>query len=180
MADTIEPAKSGRAACRTCKQPIQKGELRFGEEVPNMFAEGEPTYQWHHLGCAATKKAGKLKAALAAFAGDVPGKEALLKTVEENAAKEKPATFPYAERASTGRSKCQECEQPIGKGELRVAVEREVETGSFTRKGAGYLHLACAPKHVTDPGLLEGVLKNSTSLAPADRDELTAQLKPAS
>lgn len=179
MADTIEPAKSGRAACRTCKQPIGKGELRFGEEVPNMFAEGEPTYQWHHLACAATKKAGKLKAALAAFAGEVPDKENLLRTVEENAAKEKPGTFPYAERASTGRSKCQECEQAIGKGELRVAVEREVETASFTRKGAGYLHVGCATKHVADPGLLEAVLKNSTSLAPADRDELSAKLRAA-
>jgi len=118
-----------------------------------MFAEGEPRISGTTSPCAATRRRASSKAALAAYTGDVPDKENLLRTVEENAAKEKPGTFPYAERASTGRSRCQECEQPIAKGELRVAVEREVETGSFTRKGAGVLHAACAMKHVNDPGL---------------------------
>jgi poly [ADP-ribose] polymerase len=179
MADKIEAAKSGRASCRTCREPIAKGELRFGEEVPNMFAEGEPTYQWHHLACAATKKAGKLKAALAAFEGDVPGRAELEKTIEEKAAKEKPANFPYAERASTGRSRCLECREAISKGELRVAIEREVETGSFTRKGAGYLHTKCALAHTKDATLKDSVLANSPALAPADRDELSRSLSSA-
>lgn len=44
----IEPAKSGRATCRTCSKPISKGELRIGE--PYMFDE-HVTYRWHHLSC---------------------------------------------------------------------------------------------------------------------------------
>ncbi|TXT54374.1 MAG: hypothetical protein BAJATHORv1_70074 [Candidatus Thorarchaeota archaeon] len=44
----IEPAKSGRAKCRTCKQTIPKGELRIGE--PSYF-DGKLTYKWHHLKC---------------------------------------------------------------------------------------------------------------------------------
>ena len=39
MAHTIEVAKSGRSQCRGCKKKIEKGVLRFGEEVPNMFSE---------------------------------------------------------------------------------------------------------------------------------------------
>ena len=67
MAHTIEPAKSGRASCRSCRQPIGKGELRFGEDVPNAFSDsGEPSYQWHHLACAAEKKPAQFTLALAA------------------------------------------------------------------------------------------------------------------
>ena len=52
MAHVIEPASSGRAKCRSCDQPIAKGELRFGERQPNAFGEGEMTL-WFHLPCAA-------------------------------------------------------------------------------------------------------------------------------
>ena len=41
MSHLIEPAASGRAKCRGCQRPIQKDELRFGERVPNPFADGE-------------------------------------------------------------------------------------------------------------------------------------------
>jgi len=44
----IETAKSGRATCRTCNLPIDKGHLRVGE--PSMFQE-HVTYRWHHLEC---------------------------------------------------------------------------------------------------------------------------------
>jgi len=44
----IETAKSGRATCRTCNLPIEKGHLRVGE--PSMFQE-HVTYRWHHLEC---------------------------------------------------------------------------------------------------------------------------------
>ena len=43
MAHIIEEAKSGRAGCRTCRKPIAKGELRFGEEVENQFADAGET-----------------------------------------------------------------------------------------------------------------------------------------
>src|SRR5688500_16765560 len=43
VAHIIEPASSGRAKCRSCDQPIAKGELRFGERQPNAFGDGEMT-----------------------------------------------------------------------------------------------------------------------------------------
>ncbi|MCO5168965.1 MAG: PARP-type zinc finger-containing protein [Planctomycetes bacterium] len=176
MPHTIEEAKSGRATCRTCKAKIDKGVLRFGEEVPNQFAEG-PSYQWHHLACAAKKKPAQLQQALEAFPGEVPDRAALEQTIQEHKGKARATTLPYAERAPTGRSRCMVCEAPIAKGELRVAVEREVDTGSFVSRGAGYLHPACAKEHAeADPDLLDGVRQNSVSLAPADLEAIAAAL----
>ena len=75
MANVIEEAKSGRAACRTCKKPIAKGELRFGEEAPNAFGD-QPSLRWHHLACAAAKLPAELKATLETH-GDVPNRAEL-------------------------------------------------------------------------------------------------------
>lgn len=169
MPHIIEPAKSGRASCRTCRSPIAKGELRFGEEVPNAFAEGETTHQWHHLACAAKKKASQLREAMASYEGEIPNKAEIEGLLAAGPAKgEKPASYPYAERASTGRAKCQECDEAIAKGELRVAIEREVDTGSFMRKGAGYLHPACAVAHTGEDGLFAQVKANTGSTLTAD------------
>lgn len=178
MPHVIEEAKSGRASCRTCKAKIDKGLLRFGEEVPNSFGEG-PSYQWHHLACAAQKKPVQLRQALEGFVGDVPDRAALEQTIEANKGKAKATTLPYAEKAPTGRSRCMVCEEAIGKGELRLAVEREVDTGSFVNRSAGYLHPKCAAgsEHAEDPELMDKVRKNSISLQPADLDAVAAALE---
>jgi hypothetical protein len=178
MANVIEESKSSRATCRTCKQKIDKGVLRFGEETPNQFNEGETSYFWHHLLCAAGKKPALVKEALAAFPGTVPDREALetqlASAKPKAAAGERP--YPFAERAATGRSKCLQCEEAIEKGALRVAIEREVDTGAFVRKGPGYLHVGCAMEHTGDDQLLEGIKKNCPELTPVDVAELTAGL----
>lgn len=177
MAHIIEAAKSGRATCRACKEKIEKGALRFGEEVPNQFGD-EPSYQWHHLPCAAKKKPVQLQQALAAFDGDVPDREELERAIEANKGKAKATTLPYAEKAPTGRSKCMACDEPIAKGTLRIAVEREVDTGSFVTRGAGYLHPACAAgsEHAEEPEFAARVRQNSVSLSAAELDEVEAAL----
>lgn len=178
MANVIEESKSSRATCRTCKQKIDKGVLRFGEETPNQFNEGEVSYFWNHLTCAAGKKPLLVREVLANFTGTVPDREAL-EALLSNAKTKAPAgerPFPFAERASTGRSKCMQCDEAIEKGALRVAIEREVDTGSFVRKGPGYLHATCAKEHTGDAELLEKVKKNTPELTPADIDELTKAL----
>lgn len=180
MAHVIEVAKSGRAGCRTCRKPIAKGELRFGEETVNQFGEaGEATFRWHHLKCAAQKHADILRPALAAYDGEVPEREELERLMAEADAN-KPPPFPYADRASTGRARCQECGEPIAKDTLRVAIERDIERGMTTMKGAGYLHPACAAAYVeahggTHADLTEGLRKNSR-LSREDLDELFAEV----
>lgn len=181
MGHIIEAAKSGRASCRTCKKPIAKGDLRLGEEVPNQFDAGEMTHVWHHLECAAKKKPGPLKAALDSATIEIPNKAELQKLIDDNAKNVKPSTFPYAERAPTGRSTCMVCSEAIPKGELRVAVEREVDTGSFVTQGAGYLHPACTLEHVSEDveALLKKIKEHSPGLEAADLDTLKGEMEAA-
>src|SRR5580692_5748270 len=144
MANVIEEAKSGRASCRTCRKTIAKGELRFGEEAASGFGD-EPQLRWHHLACAAEKLPAELRAVLTGYAGDVPDRAALDKKIDDALAggRGKPGGFPYADKAPTGRAKCIECREAIAQGSVRVAIERELETGTMVTRGAGYLHPAC-------------------------------------
>jgi hypothetical protein len=180
MANVIEEAKSGRAACRTCKKPIAKGELRFGEEAANAFGDA-PSMRWHHLSCAAERLPVELKAALETH-GEVPDRIGLERIMADSIAKghAKPAGLPYADKAPTGRARCQQCQEPIAKDSLRVAVAREIETGMTVTQGAGYLHPGCVTAYVeTQPiskdDLVEGVRANSR-LAPADLDAVLAAI----
>jgi poly [ADP-ribose] polymerase len=175
MANVIEEAKSGRAACRTCKKPIAKGELRFGEEAPNAFGDA-PSLRWHHLACAAEKLPAELKAALDTYPGEVPDRTALDHQMTDAIAKghAKPGGFPYADKAPTGRARCMQCQTAIDKDAVRVAVEREVDTGAMVQTSAGYLHPRCAAAYVEEHGsttdtLIAGLRTNSR-LAPADLD----------
>lgn len=167
MANVIEEAKSGRASCRTCRKAIAKGELRLGVETQTQFSD-TPSLQWHHLLCAATKLPVELKAALAEYSGDVPNRAELDAAMEAAIKKgnAKPAGFPYVDRAPTGRARCMQCQQPIDKGALRVAVERELEVGANMARGAGYLHPRCAVANLENAGgsvddLVEGLRANS-------------------
>ncbi|HEV7555001.1 MAG TPA: hypothetical protein VGO00_06100 [Kofleriaceae bacterium] len=182
MANVIEEAKSGRASCRTCKKAIAKGELRFGHEVMTQFSS-DPTVQWHHLACAAQKLPVELKAALDAYTGNVPDRAELDKTMSAAVEKgnAKPAGFPYADHAPTGRAKCMQCDQTIAKGAVRVAVEREVDTGTFVTRGAGYLHPKCVPENLENVGgsvedLLTGLRANSRIPKP-DLDAAIAEIQ---
>jgi hypothetical protein len=42
MPHLFEPAPSGRAECRGCGRRIQRGELRFGERLPNLCLPNTP------------------------------------------------------------------------------------------------------------------------------------------
>lgn len=175
MTQVIEVAKTGRARCRTCRQAIDKGALRFGDEQPSAFSD-EMQMAWHHLACAARKKPAAVREALSQFTGEVPGRDEIEKLLAE--ADETAVAFPHAERAPTGRSSCLQCHEPIAKGALRVAVEREVDVAGMARMGAGYLHPACAQKYTGTDDLLALLLKNSPKLADADREELVRAVSP--
>ncbi len=181
MAHVIEEAKSGRASCRSCKKPIAKGDLRLGEEVPNAFAAGEVTHQWHHLACAATKKPLVLESALASTSLVIPDRAALEATLVQKKAAQPTTTYPFCERAKTSRSSCIGCGEGIEKGTLRVAVEREVDTGTFVTTGAGYLHAACAAAWLAEHAPVDGALiavlqKNTPTLTPGDTAALALEL----
>ncbi|OGQ78401.1 MAG: hypothetical protein A2289_25070 [Deltaproteobacteria bacterium RIFOXYA12_FULL_58_15] len=171
---TVESAKSGRAKCRKCKASIAKGDLRFGNEVETAF--GESVY-WYHLNCAAAATPVELARALETTSEDIPNRADLDKQILAGRKGAKPTVFPYAERAASGRSTCLACSDKIAKGDLRVAIESEIDTGAFTKKGPKYLHAGCATKHAGDDGLVEALEKHSTSLSDTDLLELKKLLQ---
>ncbi|XP_014234355.1 DNA ligase 3 isoform X1 [Trichogramma pretiosum] len=46
----IEKAKTGRAKCKKCKNPIDKDEVRIARMMANPFGEGKMK-AWHHVNC---------------------------------------------------------------------------------------------------------------------------------
>src|SRR5262245_748712 len=181
MGNVIEEAKSGRASCRTCKKAIAKGELRFGEEAPNAFGD-TPSMRWHHMTCAAEKLPAELKAALDHYPGTVTGRAELDQLMADSLSKgrAKPGGFPYADKAPTGRARCMQCEEPIAKDSLRVAVEREIDTGAMVTRGAGYLHPKCVVDNLANAGgdkdALIAKLRANSRLTPADLDTVIQEI----
>jgi hypothetical protein len=140
----IETSPSGRATCRGCKQTIAKGDLRFAETYN--LPTGEEGQRYYHLKCGAENARAGFQIALNQYEGEIPNRaeiDAVLAAPPPKGKGKGTLPYPHADRAPTGRAKCIECSEAIGKGELRVAVEREIDTGAFTTKGAGYLHPAC-------------------------------------
>ncbi len=108
---------------------------------------GSTSFQWYHLRCAAERRPRLVKPTLAFFPGEISDRAEVERAIAQGEANAPPPN-PHAERAATGRSKCAHCERPIDKGAWRVAFEREIDAGAFTRMGPGYLHLACAGEHL--------------------------------
>jgi len=179
----LEVSPSGRAACRGCKNPVAKGDLRFAESYV-LPGSDQPGHRYWHLECAAKKLAGPLQEALAAYEGEVPNRAALDALIAAAPKKAKDRPLPHADRAPTGRAKCMQCQEPLEKGALRIGVERELEMGANVTKSAGYLHPGCAfawtEEHLDD-GDVEGWLGrvfSHSELTDAERQELSESLTP--
>src|SRR5438093_11211796 len=83
MPHLFERASTGRAKCRGCGRPIGKGELRFGERIPNPYAEAETTL-WFHPLCAAYKRPEPVLETLAQARESAPDPEALERAARGN------------------------------------------------------------------------------------------------
>lgn len=173
----IEPARSSRAKCKTCRRAIDKGVLRLGVLLEGPYGTG---YLWHHLTCAAKRRFEDVEAAYGenAWEKDVEVPPlAELERLREKAlqAKEAKKTIPYAERAPTGRSKCKHCDEPIEEQSFRVVLGRGVEFGRQMRTTPINVHPACvspellAEDCVTESeGFADALRANSRDLAEAD------------
>ncbi len=101
VAHLIEPASSGRAKCRSCDQPIAKGELRFGERQPNAFGDGEMTL-WFHLPCGAYSRPEPFLEAQGTRSGRVRSLESLAAAARFGIEHRRVPRLHGAERASSG------------------------------------------------------------------------------
>ena len=170
MPHTFEPAASGRSKCRGCGRALAKGELRFGERLPNAFGEGEMTL-WFHPMCAAYKRPDSMLEALAA-GGEVADREALERAANVSKAQHRLARIDGAERAK-GNAACRSCREPIPRGDWRIRLVFYDE-GQFSP--SGFIHMQCRKEFFETEDILEQLLFFSHALDDAARDELRAAL----
>jgi hypothetical protein len=171
MPHVFEAAPTGRAKCRGCGQPIGKGEIRFGERLPNPFAEGEMTL-WFHPLCAAYKRPEPVLDALAASPGAVPDREGLEHAAKKTTAQRRLQRIDGAERAK-GQATCRHCREPIAKGDWRIRLTF-FDEGQFS--GGGFIHIKCAQPYFETGDIVDAVMHFSPALTDADRDELRGVL----
>jgi hypothetical protein len=168
MPHLFEPAPTGRAKCRGCGRNIEKGELRFGERIPNPFAEGETTL-WFHPLCAAYKRPEPMLETLAQARGSAPDPEALERAARGASAHRRLPRIDGAERAPTSQAKCRHCHEPIARGDWRIRLVF-YEEGRFNP--AGFVHLACRAEYFEGADILAPLLHFSPELSEGERAEL--------
>jgi hypothetical protein len=166
--DVFEPASSGRSRCRGCARPISRGELRFGERVPNPFGEGEMTL-WFHPACAAYKRPEPLLQALTETPQNVPDRDRLERVARSRLAHRRLPRIDGAERSPSGQARCRSCRQPIERGTWRIRLVF-YEEGQFSP--AGFVHPGCGKAYFETDDLLDQVFHFSPDLSDRDREEL--------
>src|SRR5260221_2824566 len=115
MPHVFEPAATNRSKCRGCKQALQKGELRFGEALPNPFGEGEVTH-WFHPMCAAYKRPEPLLEALQSAPAQPADRDVLERVARASLGQDRLQRIDGAERSPTSQARCRQCREPIEKG----------------------------------------------------------------
>jgi hypothetical protein len=166
--DRLEPAASGRARCRACGAAIAKGELRFGEVLASGYGEGDATSVfWFHLRCAAHRRPQKLAALLRESPENpetprppVPDREQLLAEADQGIAHARLERLAGAERASSGRARCRQCQQPIAEGAWRFRLSSFGDTGFFDP--LGFIHAGCAAAYFETDLPLEARLRQAS------------------
>jgi hypothetical protein len=174
MPHLIQPASSGRAKCRGCGEPIGAGELRFGESLPNPFADGE-TIHWFHLDCAAFKRPEPFLATLEAQTEPPDGAERLAAAARFGLAHRRLPRINGAERSPSGRAQCRSCRASIEKGAWRIPLVF-YEDGRFA--ASGYIHATCSLAYFETTDVLQRVTHFSRKLSDEDLRDLRAALGP--
>jgi hypothetical protein len=176
MAHIFEAAPSGRAKCRGCGQPIAKGEVRFGERLPNPFGEGEMTL-WFHPLCAAYKRPEPMLEALPETSeggsNAVVDRDTLERTARASSVQRRLPRIDGAEKAKSSQAKCRSCREPIEKGTWRIRLVF-FEDGRFSP--GGFIHLGCRQAHFETEDVLAPVLHFSSALNDEERAELVQAL----
>lgn len=168
MPHVFERAASGRAKCRGCEQKIAAGEVRFGERLPNPFAEGEMTL-WFHPTCAAFKRPEPFLEALPSLPETLEHADTLRVEAELGVAHRRVPRVDRAERASSGRAKCRACHEAIAKGGWRIALVFW-EEGRFVP--SGFIHARCVAGYLETTGILPRLRHFSPTLTDDELGEI--------
>ena len=176
MPHLLERAPTGRAKCRGCGRVIAAGEWRFGERLPNPYADGEGAEMthWYHPICAAFKRPEPLVEFLHVATDPVEGRDTLLRHAEQGFLHRRLPRVDAASRAPSGRAACRHCRELIEKGRWRLALVY-YEEGRFAP--SGFIHLTCARDYLETVDVIERIAHFSTSLTEADRAEIATELR---
>jgi ribosomal protein L37AE/L43A len=177
MAHVVERATSGRAKCRGCGSRIAAGEWRFGERLPNPFADdgGEMTH-WFHPACAAFRRPEPFLEALATMPEGIDQRERLEREARLGVEHRRLPRVNTAERASSSRATCRSCREPIEKGAWRVSLVY-YEEGRFMP--SGFVHIRCAPAYFETAEIVDRLRHFSPVLDESGLAEIRTELKAA-
>ena len=153
MAHIIEPAASGRAKCRGCGQAIAKGELRFGERLPNPFADDGDMTLWFHILCAAYKRPESIGEVI--DGSGVEDEASLKKIIEFGIEHRRVARVNGIQKAPSARARCRSCREPIAKGDWRIPLVY-FDDGMFS--ASGYVHVGCVAEYFETTDIVDRIL----------------------
>jgi hypothetical protein len=172
MAHIFELAPSGRSKCRGCSKAIEKEALRFGERLPNPFADGEMTL-WFHPVCAAYKRPEPVLEALEQAVENVPDRDSLERLARASLTHRRLPRIDGAEPSPGSQARCRYCRQPIERGTWRIRLVF-FEEGLFT--AGGFIHLQCRTDYFETHDVQDRVLHFSSNLAANQFEELRQAL----
>lgn len=178
MPHIIEPASSGRAKCRACGGKIAAGELRFGERLPNPFADegGEMTH-WYHVPCAAYRRPEAfLELVGSAESPAIDDRERLIREARLGVEHRRVPRVSTAGCAPTGRATCRACKALIEKSVWRIALVF-YEDGRFTP--GGFVHATCGATYFETAEILSRVKHFSPDISEEDLIQLGGLIRPA-
>jgi hypothetical protein len=168
MTHLLEPAASGRSRCRACGAALRRGELRFGERLPNLFGDGDMTL-WFHPRCAAYKRPQPFLQALDTTSLVLAERTMLERIAGAGAAHRRLPRIDGTERAPTSQARCRHCREPIERAGWRIRVVLYEEGRFFP---GGFVHLACREPYFGTSEVLERLLDLSPGLSAEERAEL--------
>jgi hypothetical protein len=168
MAHTFEIAPSARSKCRACGKTIERGALRFGERLPNPFAEGDMTL-WFHPECAAYKRPEPLLETLEAMPDKPSEHERVEQIARTVSAHRRLQRIDGVELSPSAQAKCRHCHEPIERGAWRIRLVF-YEEGRFA--GGGFVHLRCRADYFETNDILEHVLHFSPALTDEQKEDL--------
>jgi len=175
MPHVIELAANARAKCRGCGEKIGAGDLRFGERLPNPYAEGDAEMtHWFHLTCGAFRRPGPFLAALDSSADAIPNREQLAREAGLGVAHARAQRVSTAERAPTGRATCRSCRTAIDKGAWRIALVY-YEDGRFVP--SGFIHTRCVAPYLETTAIMPRVAHFSPALGEADLEAIRVEVE---
>ena len=174
MPHVIEAAKTGRAKCRACGKLIAAGTQRFGERVPNPFADdGGETTNWFHVPCAAFTRPESFLETIATTTETIADRDQLEREAKAGIEHRRLPRVAGAGRAPSGRAACRHCKEPIAKDAWRIALSYYDE-GRFAP--SGFIHLACAQAYLETTDILDRVKNFSPELTETDLGSIRAEL----